>query len=240
MGLIMTGGENGCAKVVYASCSVGEALEQETRKAAKAAKSEEKVSDIVTKEQEGLHKKVTDLMKKGKLQHVFDTIFSDENAASTLSIGLAFLLSNLNLGNIFYDIMSLVSIQQPNASNDLPRAAETLANMRHCLTAVGEVAEFANIRRQLQVLEDRLDYMVQPRQTNAITNHKVNIAQDLREILIRIGRYKSLESHYTKVHLKPIRQLWEDYELKQQQEWAINMDAENGHAKFNMKDFNGI
>lgn len=81
MGLIMTGGENGCARVVSASCSVGEAIEQEirihkflektkTRKAAKAAKSEEKVSDIVTKEQEGLHKKVTNLMKKGKLQVV--------------------------------------------------------------------------------------------------------------------------------------------------------------------------
>ncbi|KAI3506894.1 hypothetical protein L1887_21516 [Cichorium endivia] len=99
MGLIMTGGENGCAKVVvYTSCSVGEALEQ-------------------------------------------------------------------------------------------------------------EVAEFAIIRRQLQVLEDRLDSMVQPRLTDAITNRKVNIAQYLREILIRIGRYKFLESHYTKVHLKPIRQL---------------------------------
>ncbi|GJT15619.1 conserved oligomeric Golgi complex subunit 7 [Tanacetum coccineum] len=108
------------------------------------------------------------------------------------------------------------TVEDVFASNDLPRAAETLANMRHCLTAVGEVAEFANIRKQLEVLEDRLDSMVQPRLTDAITNRKVNVAQDLREILIRIGRYKSLESHYTKVHLKPIRQLWEDYELKQQ------------------------
>nr|XP_043617151.1 conserved oligomeric Golgi complex subunit 7 [Erigeron canadensis] len=108
------------------------------------------------------------------------------------------------------------TVEDVFASNDLPRAAETLANMRHCLTAVGEVAEFANIRKQLEVLEDRLDSMVQPRLTDAITNRKVNVAQDLREILIRIGRYKSLENHYTKVHLKPIRKLWEDYELKQQ------------------------
>ncbi|KAJ9546234.1 hypothetical protein OSB04_025941 [Centaurea solstitialis] len=108
------------------------------------------------------------------------------------------------------------TVEDVFASNDLPRAAETLANMRHCLSAVGEVAEFANIRKQLEVLEDRLDSMVQPRLTDAITNRKVNVAQDLREILIRIGRYKSLESHYTKVHLKPIRKLWEDYELKQQ------------------------
>ncbi|KAM0061777.1 putative oligomeric Golgi complex subunit 7 protein [Helianthus debilis subsp. tardiflorus] len=107
------------------------------------------------------------------------------------------------------------TVEDVFASNDLPRAAETLANMRRCLNAVGEVAEFANIRKQLEVLEDRLDSMVQPRLTDAITNRKVNIAQDLREILIRIGRYKSLENHYTKVHLKFIRKLWEDYELKQ-------------------------
>lgn len=39
------------------------------KKAAKNAKNEEKVSDV-TKEQEGLHKKVTNLMKKQKLQAV--------------------------------------------------------------------------------------------------------------------------------------------------------------------------
>lgn len=87
------------------------------------------------------------------------------------------------------------------ASGDLPRAAETLANMRHCLSAVGEViffigvfssltcslidrltylmfhkvAEFANVRKQLEVLEDRLDAMVQPRLTDALTNRKVDI-----------------------------------------------------------------
>ncbi|KAI3726194.1 hypothetical protein L1987_65991 [Smallanthus sonchifolius] len=81
MGLIMTGGENGCARVVSASCSLGEAIEQEirihnflertrTKKSAKDVKREEKVSDIVSKEQEGIHKKVTNLMKKKKLRVV--------------------------------------------------------------------------------------------------------------------------------------------------------------------------
>jgi hypothetical protein len=44
---------------------------------------------------------------------------------------------------------------------------------------------------------------------------QVDIAQDLRGILMRIGRFKSLEMHYTKVHLKPLRQLWEDFETRQ-------------------------
>ncbi|CAA0836703.1 conserved oligomeric Golgi complex component-related / COG complex component-related [Striga hermonthica] len=108
------------------------------------------------------------------------------------------------------------TVEDVFASGDLPRAAETLANMRHCLTAVGEVAEFANIRKQLEVLEDRLDSMVQPRLTDALTNKKVNIAQEMRGILIRIGRFKSLESYYTKVHLKHIRKLWEDFDSGQQ------------------------
>ncbi|CAK9135154.1 unnamed protein product [Ilex paraguariensis] len=108
------------------------------------------------------------------------------------------------------------TVEDVFASGDLPHAAETLANMRHCLSAVGDVAEFANVRKQLEVLEDRLDNMVQPRLTDALSNRKVDVAQDLRGILIRIGRYKSLEQHYTKVHLKPIKQLWEDFGSRQQ------------------------
>ncbi|KAL8251163.1 hypothetical protein R6Q59_034856 [Mikania micrantha] len=82
MALIMTGGENGCARVVSASCSVGEAIEQEirihnflektrTKKAAKGVKQVEKVLDIKSKEEEGgLHKKVNRLIKNKKLQVV--------------------------------------------------------------------------------------------------------------------------------------------------------------------------
>ncbi|KAK7263957.1 hypothetical protein RJT34_31557 [Clitoria ternatea] len=65
------------------------------------------------------------------------------------------------------------TVEDVFASGDLPRAAETLANMGHYLSAVGEVAEFANIRKQLEVLEDRLDMMVQPRLTDALSNRKV-------------------------------------------------------------------
>lgn len=114
------------------------------------------------------------------------------------------------------------TVEDVFASGDLPRAAETLANMRHCLSAVGEVAEFANIRKQLQVLEDRLDTMVQPRLTDALSNRKVDAAQDLRGILIRIGRFKSLESQYSKVHLKPIKQLWEDFESRERANKSAN------------------
>ncbi|MCL7046287.1 hypothetical protein MKW94_027037 [Papaver nudicaule] len=107
------------------------------------------------------------------------------------------------------------SVEDVFASGDLPRAADTLANMRHCLSAVGEVAEFANVRKQLEVLEDRLDEMVQPRLSDAIANRKIDAVKDLRHILIRIGRFKSLEMNYTKIHLKPIKKLWDDFESRQ-------------------------
>uniref|UniRef100_A0A1J3GGG3 Conserved oligomeric Golgi complex subunit 7 n=1 Tax=Noccaea caerulescens TaxID=107243 RepID=A0A1J3GGG3_NOCCA len=107
------------------------------------------------------------------------------------------------------------TVEDVFASGDLPRAAETLASMRNCLSAVGEVAEFANVRKQLEVLEDRLEAMVQPRLTDALTYHKVDVAQDLRGILLRIGRFKSLELQYSKVRLKPIKQLWDDFDTKQ-------------------------
>lgn len=107
------------------------------------------------------------------------------------------------------------TVEDVFASGDLPRAAETLANMRHCLSAVGEVAEFANVRKQLEVLEDRLDAMVQPRLTDALSNRKVDVAQEMRGILVRIGRFKSLEVYYTRVHLKPMKQLWDEFESRQ-------------------------
>ncbi|KAK6255852.1 hypothetical protein SCA6_017157 [Theobroma cacao] len=53
MGLLMTGGEHGCARVVQAACLIGDAIEQE--------------SNAEIKEQEKLRKKVTDLIKKQKL-----------------------------------------------------------------------------------------------------------------------------------------------------------------------------
>ncbi|PQQ04351.1 conserved oligomeric Golgi complex subunit 7 [Prunus yedoensis var. nudiflora] len=93
------------------------------------------------------------------------------------------------------------TVEDVFASGDLPLAAEHLASMRHCLSAVGEVAEFANIRKQLEVLEDKLDSMVQPRLTDAISNRKVDIAQDLRGILIRIGRFNWLPNFYDEVLL---------------------------------------
>lgn len=106
------------------------------------------------------------------------------------------------------------TVEDVFASGDLPRAAETLANMRHCLSAVGEVAEFANIRKQLEVLEDRLDQMVQPRLSDALSNRKVDAVQDFRRILIRIGRFKSLEMNYTKHYVQPIKKLWDEFDSR--------------------------
>ncbi|KAK6926403.1 Conserved oligomeric Golgi complex subunit 7 [Dillenia turbinata] len=128
------------------------------------------------------------------------------------------------------------TVEDVFASGDLPRVAETLANMRHCLSAVGEVAEFANVRKQLEVLEDRLDSMVQPRLTDAFSNRMVDVAQDLRGILIRIGRFKSLESHYTKVHLKPLKQLWEDFDARQQSNKLSNENNESERLSSSKED----
>ncbi|XP_016553699.1 conserved oligomeric Golgi complex subunit 7 [Capsicum annuum] len=128
------------------------------------------------------------------------------------------------------------TVEEVFSSGDLPRAAETLANMRHCLSAVGEVAEFANIRRQLEVLEDRLDSVVQSRLTDALSNRRVDVAQEMRAILLRIGRFKSLELHYTKVHLKPIQQLWEDFDLRQQAKKVANAKSEIDRVS-NSQDF---
>lgn len=104
------------------------------------------------------------------------------------------------------------SVEDVFASGNLPQAAETLAQMRRCLAVVGEVPEFANVKRQLEGLEDRLEGMVQPRLADALTQRKVESTQGLRDILITVGRYKSLEQHYTRVRMRPLKRMWEDFE----------------------------
>ncbi|KAJ0988251.1 hypothetical protein J5N97_006607 [Dioscorea zingiberensis] len=80
MSLLMTGEGNGSVRVVQAACQIGEAIEQEVRihrflektkkKTGKEKKIEDSESATVTKEQEILRKKVTNLMKKQKLHQV--------------------------------------------------------------------------------------------------------------------------------------------------------------------------
>ncbi|KAI9153573.1 hypothetical protein LWI28_013283 [Acer negundo] len=81
MGLLMTGGDLGIARVVQAACMIGDAIEQEVRihrflektkkkKADKDKEGEEGASDVIIKEQENLRKKVTYLIKKHKLPAV--------------------------------------------------------------------------------------------------------------------------------------------------------------------------
>jgi conserved oligomeric Golgi complex subunit 7 len=48
----------------------------------------------------------------------------------------------------------------------------------------------------------------------------------LRGVLIRIGRFKSLESQYSKVHLKPIKKLWEDLESRERANKSANEKSE--------------
>ncbi|KAK6921852.1 DNA-directed RNA polymerase, phage-type [Dillenia turbinata] len=81
MGLLMTGGGHGSARVVQAACQVGEAIEHEARiyrfleKTKKTpANKKEGESVPVEKEQEKLRKKVTALMKKQKLQQVREIV----------------------------------------------------------------------------------------------------------------------------------------------------------------------
>lgn len=57
---------------------------------------------------------------------------------------------------------------------------------------------------------------VEPIATFAKVNtiSEVEVVQDLRGTLIGIGKFKSLELQYAKVHMKPVKKLWEDFDFK--------------------------
>lgn len=81
MGLLMTGGENGSARVVQAACLIGDAIEQEVRihkflektkkkKVNDNTETEGDSSGTAVHEQDKLRKTITNLMKKQKLHSV--------------------------------------------------------------------------------------------------------------------------------------------------------------------------
>ncbi|KAG8049559.1 hypothetical protein GUJ93_ZPchr0009g2430 [Zizania palustris] len=91
MGLLMTDSGNGSVRVIQAACQIGEAIEHEVRihrflektkkKSNKEMDNEEEVDDSdVTKEQERLRKKVTDLMKKQRLRQVRKIVKKQDNS----------------------------------------------------------------------------------------------------------------------------------------------------------------
>ncbi|GJP54733.1 hypothetical protein CLOM_g13781 [Closterium sp. NIES-68] len=105
------------------------------------------------------------------------------------------------------------SVEQVFASGDLPRVAETLANMRRCLEVVGDAPEFAANKRQLQSLEDRLEQMVQPRLSDALTHSKLDSCRSLTAILVAIGRHHTVEALFCIVRCRPLTRLWEQFEV---------------------------
>lgn len=89
MGLLMTGGEHGSARVVPAACLIGDAIEQEIRihkflektkkkKENEIKKMEGDMTTSVNQEQEKLRRTVTNLMKKQKL-HVVQQIVKGQD-----------------------------------------------------------------------------------------------------------------------------------------------------------------
>ncbi|KAL2936530.1 Conserved oligomeric Golgi complex subunit 7 [Bienertia sinuspersici] len=44
---------------------------------------------------------------------------------------------------------------------------------------------------------------------------QVEVAQEMRGILVQIGRFQSLEVYYTKFHLKSLKKIWDEFESRQ-------------------------
>ncbi|KAL3525808.1 hypothetical protein ACH5RR_014180 [Cinchona calisaya] len=93
MGLLMTGGEHGSARVVQAACLIGDAVEQEIRihkflektkkkkvNEDKKMKGDENETPSVNQEQEKLRRTVTNLMKKQKLRAVQQIVKAQDDS----------------------------------------------------------------------------------------------------------------------------------------------------------------
>lgn len=63
-----------------------------------------------------------------------------------------------------------------------------------------QVAEFANVRKQLEVLEDRLDEMVLPRLVDALSNRKVVLVSFVPSFFLYVWTVDD-NKRYSMIHI---------------------------------------
>ncbi|KAI8534259.1 hypothetical protein RHMOL_Rhmol10G0076100 [Rhododendron molle] len=156
MGLLMTGGEHGGAKVVGAACLVGEAIEQEVRIHQFLEKTNKKKVDKNTKldgdgsssaleEQVKLRKKVTDLMKKQKL-HTVNKIVKKQDESKPWSQD-----ARAKVGSRLIELLMQTAYIQPPADQLADGPPDIRPAFTHTLRTV--VRNAKNTSRRYGVIE---------------------------------------------------------------------------------------
>ncbi|KAG5527768.1 hypothetical protein RHGRI_028646 [Rhododendron griersonianum] len=156
MGLLMTGGEHGGAKVVGAACLVGEAIEQEVRihqflektkkeKVDKNTKLDGDGSSSALEEQVKLRKKVTDLMKKQKL-HAVNKIVKKQDESKPWSQD-----ARAKVGSRLIELLMQTAYIQPPADQLADGPPDIRPAFTHTLRTV--VRNAKNTSRRYGVIE---------------------------------------------------------------------------------------
>ncbi|XP_058187793.1 DNA-directed RNA polymerase 2, chloroplastic/mitochondrial-like isoform X1 [Rhododendron vialii] len=156
MGLLMTGGEHGGAKVVGAACLVGEAIEQEVRIHQFLEKTKKKKVDKNTKldgdgsssaleEQVKLQKKVTDLIKKQKL-HAVNKIVKKQDESKPWSQD-----ARAKVGSRLIELLMQTAYIQPPADQLADGPPDIRPAFTHTLKTV--VRNAKNTSRRYGVIE---------------------------------------------------------------------------------------
>lgn len=155
MGLLMTGGEHGSARVVQASIQVGEAIEHEVRihkfleKTRKRHDKEKNMKggepDSVNREQESLRKKVTNLMKKQKLYQVRNIVKRQDDSKPW---GQA---TQAKVGSRLIEMLIETAYIQPPVNQSADGPPDIRPAFRHYLKTVAK--EQQRISRRYGVIE---------------------------------------------------------------------------------------
>ncbi|XP_042520027.1 DNA-directed RNA polymerase 2B, chloroplastic/mitochondrial-like [Macadamia integrifolia] len=150
MGLLMTGGEHGSAKVIHAACQLGEAIEQEVRihkflektkrKTHKDKKNQEGESDPVTIGEQRLRKKVNNLMKKQKKQQLRHILKGQDDSKPW---GLE---TQAKVGSRLIELLMQTAYIQPPVDQTADGPPDIRPAFRHSLKNVSKEAQKSSRR----------------------------------------------------------------------------------------------
>ncbi|GAM17697.1 hypothetical protein SAMD00019534_008720 [Acytostelium subglobosum LB1] len=103
------------------------------------------------------------------------------------------------------------SIDQLFQSTDYLKIAETLEGVKQSLSVLSDIPEFREQAKHFQQHQDRLEQLIRPQLTAALTQRDLEACKNYLRVFQSIKREQQYMSHYYNVRLEPIRQLWASF-----------------------------
>ncbi|XP_058958542.2 conserved oligomeric Golgi complex subunit 7-like [Pocillopora verrucosa] len=99
-------------------------------------------------------------------------------------------------------------------SGDVSAIAAKLEGMHKSLTVLQDVPDYAQRRRRLEGLKNRLEALLSPKIVAAFNNHSLDDTKEYVKIFTNIERLDQLQSYYIRCHKTKLQKTWNEVRVE--------------------------